>query len=39
LLIKLANQRQLEADALKTGSVDLRESLFGWYCDGWIEIM
>lgn len=39
LLIKLANQRQLEAGALKTSSVDLRESLFGWYCDGWIEIM
>jgi 50S ribosomal protein L16 3-hydroxylase len=39
LLIKLANQRQLEAGALKTGSVDLRESLFSWYCDGWIEIL
>ena len=39
LLIKLANQRQLEASALKTGSIDLRESLFSWYCDGWIEIL
>ena len=39
MLIKLANQRQLEAGAVKTGSVDLRESLFSWYCDGWIEIL
>lgn len=39
LLTKMANQRQLEASAVKTGSEDLRESLFSWYCDGWIELI
>jgi 50S ribosomal protein L16 3-hydroxylase len=39
LLIKLANARQLDDGAVKTGSLDLRESLFAWYCDGWIEIL
>jgi 50S ribosomal protein L16 3-hydroxylase len=34
----LANQRRLDGEALADASDDVREALYTWYQDGWIEL-
>lgn len=34
----LADQRVLAAETVSSASSDLRESLYHWYCDGWIVL-
>jgi 50S ribosomal protein L16 3-hydroxylase len=36
LLISLADEKILVPSTLKSASTDLRESLYAWYCEGWI---
>lgn len=36
LLQALADQRTVSPDLMMTASPDLRESLYQWYCDGWV---
>lgn len=36
LLQALADQRTVSPDLMATASPDLRESLYQWYCDGWV---
>ena len=38
ILRRLADDRTLDADHLSQASPDLRESLYRWYLDGWIDI-
>ena len=38
LLKRLADHRELEANDLAQASDDLRESLYQWYLDGWVEL-
>lgn len=36
LLQALGDQRLASPDLIATASTDLRESLYAWYCDGWL---
>ncbi len=38
ILAALANRRLLESGEWEAASADMRESLYGWYCDGWIVL-
>ena len=38
LLQQLGDQRALAADRVAACSSDLNESLYQWYCDGWLEL-
>lgn len=36
LLMTLADEKMLAPNVIKSASADLRESLYAWYCEGWI---
>jgi len=38
LLCELANQRNLDKNALQHASQDLLEALHNWYQDGWLTL-
>lgn len=38
ILRRLADERVLDAHHLAQASSDLRESLYGWYLDGWVDL-
>jgi 50S ribosomal protein L16 3-hydroxylase len=38
MLRKLADNRAIEAHHLAEASIDLRESLYRWYLDGWVDL-
>ncbi len=38
ILAALANLRVLESGQWEAASADMRESLYGWYCEGWIVL-
>lgn len=39
ILIKLADQRELESSILGNGSQDLKDSLYDWYEQGWVDLL
>jgi 50S ribosomal protein L16 3-hydroxylase len=38
VLTLLADARRIDGSMLATASEDVREALFTWYCDGWLEL-
>ncbi|MBK4733042.1 cupin domain-containing protein [Noviherbaspirillum pedocola] len=37
-LLALANERKLSSEEIAASSEDVREALYAWYCDGWVNI-
>jgi 50S ribosomal protein L16 3-hydroxylase len=38
-LIMLADDRRLDADQVRSASVDVKEALYNWYLDGWLDLL